>query len=102
MNTPTKPPEIGFVFRKGTAEECTVIGVWESRFGDWKVSYADRHGGGGLMNLEYFTERFGHSESHCVAAGTADEKPDGQAENAGGMARELAALDSESTTDING
>lgn len=59
MSTPTKHPEIGFVFRNGDIGECTVTKVWESRFGDWKVSYADKRGGGGLMNLDYFTERFG-------------------------------------------
>ena len=80
-------PKIGFVFNKGGREKCTVIGVWESRFGDWKVSYADSYGGGGIMNLEYFTERFAPSESHCADAGTAEEKSDGQAENASVMAR---------------
>lgn len=52
-------PEIGFVFRNGDIGECTVTKVWESRFGDWKVSYADKRGGGGMMNLDHFTERFG-------------------------------------------
>jgi hypothetical protein len=59
MNTPLKHPEIGFVFRSGSLGECTVTKVWESRFGDWKVSYSDSRGGGGIMNLEYFTDRFG-------------------------------------------
>ena len=62
-------PEIGFVFRNGDIGECTVTKVWESRFGDWKVSYADKRGGGGMMNLDYFTERFGTvtTEHHFTA-----------------------------------
>ena len=38
--------------------ECTVTSVWKSRFGDWKVSFKDSAKGGGIINLEYFNERF--------------------------------------------
>lgn len=51
---PENAPEVGTIFRNGDIGDCTVTKVWLSRFDDWKVSYADKRGGGGLMTLERF------------------------------------------------
>ena len=54
---PIPAPEVGAKFLNGLME-CTVTSVWKSRFGDWKVSFKDSAKGGGIINLEYFNERF--------------------------------------------
>lgn len=35
-------------------ERITIDDVWQSRFGDWKISYSDDFGGGGIISLKYF------------------------------------------------
>lgn len=54
---PIPAPKEGDRFLNGLME-CTVTSVWKSRFGDWKVSFKDSAKGGGIINLEYFNERF--------------------------------------------
>jgi hypothetical protein len=54
---PIPAPEVGEKFLNGRME-CPVTSVWKSRFGDWKVSFKDSAKGGGIINLEYFNERF--------------------------------------------
>lgn len=53
---PTPAPESGTLFRNGDIGWCEVTSVWKSRFGDWKVSFKDERGGGGIINLDHFNE----------------------------------------------
>lgn len=35
-------------------DDCIVTDVFVSRFGDWKISYTQKSGGAGIVNLDYF------------------------------------------------
>lgn len=53
---PVDSPAIGTIFKNGVLGECVVTKVWESRFGDWKISFRDEKSGGGIINLGHFNQ----------------------------------------------